>query len=156
MTDRAKQALRNFAAGYNCAMSVAMAYADAAGLTPEQAGRAFSAFGGGIGRLRGNCGAFSAALMICGSLEANGDKPEGRPAVYAHARTIYDRFIQACGTISCAELLQRHPRSEGPTPEERTPAYYASRPCARVILQACRIIDEQLASTASFGDRCDD
>ena len=33
MTERAKQALRNFASGCNCAQSVALAYADVLGLT---------------------------------------------------------------------------------------------------------------------------
>ena len=144
MTDREKQALRNFAAGYNCAQSVAMAYADVLGLTTEQAARASAGFGGGIGRLRDNCGAFSSAVMVCGALEADGHQPQGRPKVYARVQQVYASFVEKCGTISCAELLQRHPKPEGPTPEERTPAYYASRPCARVILQACRIIEEQM------------
>lgn len=144
MTERTKQALRNFAAGYNCAQSVYMAYADVAGLSVEQAARASAGFGGGIGRLRDNCGAFSAAVMVCGSLEEQGHMPQGRPAVYARVQAVHASFVEKCGTISCAELLKRHPKSEGPTPEERTPAYYASRPCARVILQACRIIEEQM------------
>lgn len=144
MTERSKQALRNFAAGYNCAQSVYMAYADVAGLTMEQAARASAGFGGGIGRLRDNCGAFSAAVMVCGALEEMGSQPQGRPQVYARVQQVHASFVDKCGTISCAELLKRHPKSEGPTPEERTPAYYASRPCARVILQACRVIEEQL------------
>lgn len=144
MTERCKQALRNFAAGYNCAQSVSMAYADVMGLTQEQAARAAAGFGGGIGRLRDNCGAFSAAVMVCGALETNGHQPHGRPKVYARVQEVHAAFVDKCGTISCAELLRRHPKSEGPTPEERTPAYYALRPCARVILQACRVIEEQM------------
>lgn len=144
MTERTRQALRNFAAGYNCAQSVAMAYADVMGLTPEQAARASAGFGGGIGRLRDNCGAFSAAVMVCGSLEQAGHQPQGRAQVYARVQEIHRTFAERCGSVSCAELLRRHPKADGPTPEERTPAYYASRPCARVILQACRIIEEQM------------
>lgn len=145
MTQREKQALQNFAAGYNCAQSVYMAYADVAGLSREAAARASAGFGGGIGRLRQNCGAFSAAVMVCGALEEKGHLPEGRPQVYGRVQDVYASFVERCGTVSCAELLRRHPRAEGPVPEERTPAYYASRPCARVILQACRIIEEQMA-----------
>lgn len=144
MTERTKQALRNFAAGYNCAQSVYMAYADLAGLTTEQAARVSAGFGGGIGRLRDNCGAFSAAVMVCGALEEQGCLPQGRKAVYARVQQVHAAFVERCGTVSCAELLRRHPKSEGPAPEERTPAYYASRPCARVILQACRVIEEQI------------
>lgn len=145
MTERTKQALRNFAAGFNCAQSVYMAYADVAGLSLEQAARASAGLGGGIGRLRDNCGAFSAAVMLCGALEENGALPGGRARVYARVQEVHAGFVEKCGTISCAELLRRHPKSEGPAPEERTPAYYASRPCARVILQACRIIEEQMS-----------
>lgn len=145
MTERTKQALRNFAAGYNCAQSVFMAYSDVAGMTQEQAARASAGFGGGIGRLRDNCGAFSAAVMLCGALEEQGNLPAGRPRVYTRVQQVHASFVERCGTISCGELLRRHPKSEGPVPEERTPAYYASRPCARVILQACRIIEEQIS-----------
>lgn len=144
MTDRTRQALRNFAAGYNCAQSVAMAYADVMGLSQEQAARASAGFGGGIGRLRDNCGAFSSAVMVCGSLEKTGEIPQGRTRVYARVQEVYRTFAERCGSVSCAELLHRHPKTDGPVPEERTPAYYASRPCARVILQACRIIEEQM------------
>ncbi|MBQ7844787.1 MAG: C_GCAxxG_C_C family protein [Clostridia bacterium] len=154
MTERTKQALRNFAAGYNCAQSVYMAYADVAGLTQEQAARVSAGFGGGIGRLRDNCGAFSAAVMLCGTLEEKGNLPNGRPQVYARVQEVHRCFVERCGTISCAELLKRHPKAEAPTPEERTPAYYASRPCARVILQACRIIEEQMCTCAEPKGRC--
>lgn len=147
MTTREKQALRNFAAGYNCAQAVFMAYADVCGLTGEQAAVISAGFGGGIGRLRSNCGAFSAAVLLCGAMTPQGGDPNRRPDVYRRVQEVHASFVERCGTVSCAELLNRYPRREGPVPEERTPAYYASRPCARVILQACRIIEEQLAQT---------
>ena len=146
MTQREKKALQYFAAGYNCAQSVAMAYGDLAGLTPEQAALVSAGFGGGIGRMRQNCGAFSAAVMVMGALCRDGGLPEGRPAVYRRVREVHNAFAAECGTINCGELLRRHPGAEGPQPEERTPAYYASRPCARVILKACRIIEQQIAT----------
>lgn len=144
MTERTRQALQNFAAGYCCAQSVAMAYADAMGMTEEQAARVSVGFGAGIGRMRGNCGAFSVAVMVCGFLEPSGHTPEGRAPVYARVQEVHRAFAEKCGSVSCGELLQRHPKAGMPVPEARTPAYYASRPCARVILQACRIIEEQM------------
>ena len=42
-----------------------MTYADIAGLTQEQAARVACGLGGGIGRLRDNCGAFSSAVRSC-------------------------------------------------------------------------------------------
>lgn len=147
ITQREKQALRYFAAGYNCAQSVFMAYGDLAGLTREQSAQVSAGLGGGMGRLRLECGAFSAAVMLCGVLTEGGEQPTARPDVYARVQQVHQQFVEKCGSVSCAELLARHPKKEGPTPEERTPAYYASRPCARVILQACHIIEEQLAAS---------
>lgn len=146
MTEREKQAVRNFAQGNNCAQSVLMAYADMLGLTQEQAAMVSVGHGGGMGRLRLHCGAFSAAVMLAGALEG----PEGamkahRPETYARVQEIYRRFVEKNGTVSCAELLGRAGVPEKPTPEERTPAYYAKRPCAKVIRSACQIIDGMLA-----------
>ena len=144
MTLREKKALQNFADGDNCAQAVLKAYCDLVGLTADQAAMVAVGFGGGIGRLRQNCGAFSAAVMLCGALHGpDGADAANRTQVYARVQDVHRRFTERLGTICCGELLGR--QAEAPTPEERTPAYYASRPCARVILQACHIIEEMLA-----------
>ncbi len=146
MSQREEQAVANFMAGHNCAQSVLLAYADLLGLTQEQAAAISVGFGGGMGRLRLHCGAFSAAVMMAGLLEGpEGASKEHRPLTYARVQEIHRRFIGMHGTISCAELLGRAGVPENPTPEERTPEYYAKRPCGRIIAGACRIIDEMLA-----------
>lgn len=105
-------------------------------------------FGGGMGRLRLHCGAFSAAVMLCGALEGpDGALKEHRPLTYARVQEVHRRFIERNGTVSCAELLGRAAVPENPTPDDRTPAYYKSRPCARIIRSACKIIDEMLKET---------
>ena len=145
MSERAKQAVRNFADGCNCAQSVLLAYHDVLGLTREQAAMVSVGFGGGIGRLRDNCGAFSAAVMLAGVMEGeDGAKKEHRPQTYARVQEINRRFVEVNGSICCAELLGRARAPEAPVPEERTAAYYRSRPCARIIRRACGIIDEML------------
>ncbi len=146
ISEREKQAVRNFAQGHNCAQSVLMAYADVLGLTREQAAMVSVGFGGGMGRLRDHCGAYSAAVMLCGALEGpDGALKEHRTQTYARVQEVNRRFIQRNGSICCAELLGREKRPEAPTPEARTQAYYKSRPCARIIRYACKIIDEMLA-----------
>lgn len=156
ISEREKQALRNFASGCNCAQSVALAYADVLGLTAEQVAMVSVGFGGGIGRLRDNCGAFSAAVMLCGALEGpEGSRKEHRPQTYARVQEVYRQFVERNGTINCAELLDRDPGPEAPVPEERTPAYYKSRPCARIIRSACQIINGMMAETAEKGADCD-
>ena len=145
MSKREEQAVQNFLDGCNCAQSVLLAYADVLGLTQEQAAMVSVGFGGGMGRLRLHCGAFSAAVMLAGVLEGpDGPKKEHRPQTYARVQEIYRRFVEHNGTISCAELLGKAGVPEDPTPEQRTPEYYVKRPCARVIASACRLIDEML------------
>lgn len=146
MTEREKQAEQNFYDGYNCAQSVFMAYADVLGLSREQAAMVSVGFGGGMGRLRLHCGAFSAAVMLAGMLEgAEGAEKGHRPQTYARVQEIHRQFIARNGTISCAELLGRAGVPENPTPEERTPEYYAKRPCVGVIRSVCQLIDGMLA-----------
>ena len=123
-----------------------MTYADIA----EQAARVACGLGGGIGRLRDNCGAFSSAVMLCAALEgADGAKPEHRPQTYARVQRVYRAFIARNGSICCAELLGREKKPESPTPDARTNAYYSSRPCAKIIRMTCKIIDEMLAENAA-------
>ena len=142
VSDRAKEALRHFCDGYNCAQSVLMAYCDLLGLTPAQASVSAAGLGGGMGRLRETCGAFSAAVMVAGSMVKDGGHPDSRVDVYRHVQAMYDRFVARMGTISCGRLLGR--TREEPRPEKRTKEYYASRPCTKVILAACQVIDEEM------------
>lgn len=151
MTERAKQAVDNFTAGCNCAQSVLLAYADILALTPEQAAMISVGFGGGMGRLRLHCGAFSAAVMLAGVMEGeDGAKKEHRPETYVRVQEIHRQFLERNGTISCAELLGKAGVPEDPTPEERTPEYYAKRPCARIIASACEMIDGMLAEKEKY------
>ena len=146
--DHRQKAVDLFLAGHNCAQAVFKAYCDLAGLTEEQAGLVSVGFGGGIGRLRDNCGAFSAAVMLCGVLEGpEGALKEHRRETYARVQEMHRRFLQVNGSICCAELLGRAKGPEVPTPDARTPEYYRSRPCARIIRRACGIIDEMLEET---------
>lgn len=157
ISGREKQAVRNFADGCNCAQSVVLAYADVLGLTREQAAMVSVGFGGGIGRLRDNCGAFSAAVMLCGALEGpEGAEKEHRPQTYARVQEVYRRFVERCGSICCAELLGREKGAESPVPDARTAEYYARRPCARIIRQSCKIIDEMLAEQGLDAEETND
>ena len=61
--DRAKQARENFLNGANCAQAVLAAFADEAGIDRDTALKIGSGLGGGMGRLREVCGAFSAAVI---------------------------------------------------------------------------------------------
>lgn len=143
LTARQEKALQFFTTGDNCAQAVFKAYCDLAGLTEEQAGLASVGFGGGIGRLRGNCGAFSGVVLICGALQGkDGGDESVRAEVYRRVQLAHMKFIEKNGTINCAELLNRPAQPEEPTPDKRTAEYYASRPCARIVVSACEVIEE--------------
>lgn len=150
ISEREKTAVRLFASGRNCAQAVLMTYADLLGLTQEQAASVACGMGGGIGRLRDNCGAFSAAVMLCAALEGpEGAKPEHRPQTYARVQRVYRAFLERNGSICCAELLGREKKPEAPIPDDRTQQYYAARPCARIIRMACKIVDGMMAEMPS-------
>ena len=57
---KADLAEKYFKEGANCSQAVLAAFADDLGITEEFAMRLASGFGGGIGRMREVCGAFSA------------------------------------------------------------------------------------------------
>lgn len=146
MTEREKRALALFTAGDNCAQAVLKAYCGAAGLTEAQASCLAAGFGGGIGRLRMDCGAFSAAVMLACAMEGPGaDQASERARLYARVQRVHQAFVEALGTVNCAQLLGRPAGAQAPAPDARTAAYYAGRPCARIIRTACEIIERQLA-----------
>ena len=51
--------------GYNCAQTVAMAFADLTGIDEETTARATAGFGGGIGGMQEVCGVVSASWPEC-------------------------------------------------------------------------------------------
>lgn len=101
-----------FKQGYNCAQSVILSFADileSSGLADEHLLKVIgSGFGGGMGRLREVCGAFSACTMIAGFISP-ADVPAdmaARKANYAIVQEFAQKFKDANGgSIVCRELL---------------------------------------------------
>lgn len=77
--EKAARAEALFREGYNCAQSVVLAYAEEMGLEMKTAARLSSGFGGGVGGLRGVCGAVSGMAMVYGML-CGYDRPEEKRA----------------------------------------------------------------------------
>lgn len=138
-----EKAIELFTSGYNCAQSVICAYADDIGIDHETAKKLSSSFGGGMGKLRQACGAFTGAIMVAGILFGGYDVNDNQKKSehYALVRRIADEFVNLHGTINCEDLLQGIANAKGKDPAERTPEYYAVRPCARFVGDACEIID---------------
>ena len=131
-----EKATEYFRQGYNCAQSVFAAFAAEMGLPEDAALRLPSAFGAGLGRMRGTCGAFAGLAMVAGFKHGNltGD-PADKERIFALTRQLADAFRAEFGTLQCRELLHLpEDAREGARPQVRTAAYYAARPCERCVV----------------------
>lgn len=146
MVSRVEEAVRTFEAGYTCAQSVFVTYADLFGIDHETALKLTSAMGGGIGRMREVCGAVSSMALLAGLKEGNTDpaNEEGKEKIYLLTRQLAEKFKQRHGTIICRELLGIEGMEKSARPSERTESYYNSRPCSELVKTAAEIIEEML------------
>lgn len=150
MNEASTKALDYFHQGFNCAQSVFAAFADQVGMSERDALLFSSAFGAGLGRMRGTCGAFSGLCMVAGFCKGNlSGNPLEKEIIFSLTRELADSFKQEFGTLSCRELLHLDEEMESSArPNERTPDYYVARPCERCVAfcaqKAQDLIDEYL------------
>jgi C_GCAxxG_C_C family probable redox protein len=144
MGDRANKAYELFKQGYNCAQAVFMAFSDKYGIDEESAAKLASSFGGGMGRMREVCGAFSGMLLVNSMETGSADVSdyEAKKTNYASVQALAARFKEENGSIICRELLGLTNQQEGADPEKRTEQYYKKRPCAEIVRTAAEILEE--------------
>lgn len=143
--DHSEKAAENFLLGYNCSQAVAVAFCEELGMDEKTAARLSSAFGGGMGRMRQVCGAFSGMMLVLG-LRYGYDTPgddESKRLLYTRVQALAEQFRQEAGSIVCREILGNPSTSPDPTP--RTAEFYKTRPCARMTALAARLLDEFMA-----------
>lgn len=130
-----EKAIDYFHRGYNCAQSVFAAFAEEMGLPEDAALRLPAAFGAGLGRMRGTCGAFSGLALVAGFKHGNlSPNPADKERIFALTRRLAEQFRAEFGSLQCRDLLHLPPDAEeGARPSDRTAAYYASRPCERCV-----------------------
>lgn len=144
MSKRKEKARELFLAGYNCAQSVAAAYADAFGIEPETMLRMSSSFGAGIGRMRKTCGAVCGMFIIAGLKTGSvtaGDQ-EGKRKNYETVRAMADAFREKNHSITCQTLLGLRQAEKSARPSDRTEEYYKTRPCLKMVEDACAILED--------------
>ena len=146
MEERIAKAVSLFKSGYNCAQSVAAAFADMYGFTEEQALRMSASFGGGIGRMRQTCGAACGMFLLAGLENGSTDAQDrdGKAANYALVQELAEEFKRRNGSLICAELLGLKTPEGSAQPEVRTEQYYAKRPCVKMVEEGARIWAEYL------------
>ena len=132
MVDKQKKVERArelFLSGYNCAQAVCAAFAPEMGLDEAAALRLSSGFGGGMGGMRGVCGAISGMVMAYGMLRGydEADDMEGKKEAYAAIQHMTACFTEKYENLHCRVLL----KSAGRRGQER-----AQRAHARVLQDA--------------------
>ena len=135
---------RLFESGYNCAQAVLCAFAKEVGLSEDTCKKLASSFGGGMGRMRLTCGAFSATLMVAGLLSGYTDTGdyETKCAHYKLVQELAEEFKALHKTLSCNELLGGNAdASYRPTP--RSDEFYKTRPCKKIIGDCAEIIEKR-------------
>lgn len=137
-----------FFKGYNCCQSVAVAFAEEMGMTEKQALQISAGFGGGFGRMREVCGAFSGITLVLGALYGN-DDPAKKTALYTDVQALAAEYKARNGgpnTLICRELLGLKQAEGSPVASPRTPEYYKKRPCPELCRVAADIMAEYIAA----------
>jgi C_GCAxxG_C_C family probable redox protein len=144
--ERAERAKALFNEGYNCAQSVAMAYADITSLDEQMVATITASFGGGMGRLREVCGAVSGMTFVASFLSPcpTATDATAKKANYALVQEFAEKFREQNGNIVCRSLLGLDRPKDEPTPSPRTAEYYKKRPCAEYVYDAALIVGKYL------------
>ena len=150
--ERESRAMDYFRQGYNCCQSVVMAFSDITGLDAGTLATIASGFGGGMGRLREMCGAFSGMVALSGFISPAADPSShaSRTANYALVQEFASEFrSRNGGSIVCRDLLGLTGGvKESPAPSQRTSEYYKKRPCAQIVGTAAALVAEYLLKAA--------
>ena len=143
--NKAERARELFEAGYNCAQSVFLAFAEDV-MDLDTAARLASGLGGGLAGMRNTCGAVSGMAMAYGLLRGYADpraKAE-KQAVYESLRDLILEFEQKNGSSVCRTLLGLDAGVTYQAPSDRSGAYYQQRPCPRLCASAASILERHL------------
>jgi C_GCAxxG_C_C family probable redox protein len=145
--NRKELAKQYFYDGYACYQAIVLAFSDLLNMDKEQLIKVSLPFGGGIGRLRLTCGAFSGMLIVVSLLFSNyEDVEENKIKTYEIVQELAKRFEEVHTTLSCEKILElaQIDIQIGGSPEARTDEYYRKRPCGKIVYQAAEILEKYL------------
>lgn len=144
---RSEKAKQLFLEGYACSQALVLAFSDIINIDQETIKKISLPFGGGIGRLRLTCGAFSSMIMIASLLSPNYNTiEENKINTYAIVQELSQRFETVFSTKVCSELLQKVNVDVeiGGKPDQRNEQYYNKRPCENIVFQSANILEQYL------------
>ncbi|MFQ3547407.1 MAG: C-GCAxxG-C-C family protein [Termitinemataceae bacterium] len=142
---KANKALECFNSGYNCSQAVFSTYCSQLGMEEVPALKLSCAFGGGMGRLAGTCGAVTGAYMLIGLQHGKylQEDEVSKELTYGLVQEFTKRFEALYGTTSCKDLLN----CDISTPEGEKQAKEQGlwkNLCPKFIKDACIIIENML------------
>ena len=144
MSKLSEQGINNFYKGYNCAQSVVLTFKDILNLDEDTLLKLASGFGGGIGRLREVCGAFSGAIMVIslvkGYYELNDDLKDEH---YKRVQQLGKRFKEINKSLYCRDLLELDHESDDYHASRRNDEYYNKRACCVKAIESAVLLTEE-------------
>lgn len=125
------EALALFKEGFSCSQAVFAAYAKDLGMDYEMALKVSQAFGGGMGGMRGECGAVTGAYMVISLLYGRTQADDGaaRLKTFRLVKEFSIRFKDRHETTVCGKLL-----------ENKSGSHYDM--CSDFVKDACEILEE--------------
>lgn len=105
--DKKQKALGLFSSHFNCSQSVFAAFAADYGLEEESALKTACAFGAGMARTQGICGAVTGAYMVLGLRHGEylAEDETGKELTYEKAREFAAAFSRMHGSTICRDLI---------------------------------------------------
>ena len=105
MTKRVEKAMELHKKGYNCAQAVACSFCDVVQMDEDTLFRVTEAFGGGMGGMKGTCGAISGACAVAGLLRSEGkDQCKSKAQTYKLSKALLSKFQEKNQSTICEEL----------------------------------------------------
>ena len=136
---RVEEAVSCLKEGFSCSQAVLSAYGTESGLDREIALKVSGAFGGGMGRMGGTCGAVTGAFMVIGLKygKTEAEDNQTREKAYSLVREFVAGFESRHGSIICRELIG----GDIGTPEGMKTARNV---CPKLVTDAAEIIERLL------------
>lgn len=130
---KVEEALSLFKEGFSCSQAVFAAYAKDLGMDYEMALKVSQAFGGGMGGMRGECGAVTGAYMVISLMHGRTKAEDGqaRLKTFNLVKEFASRFKEIHQTTVCRNLL-----------EGKSGTHYDM--CSDYVKDACLLLDELL------------
>jgi C_GCAxxG_C_C family probable redox protein len=139
---KVEKAVKCFEDGYNCSQAIFATYGKEFGISPDQAFKIASGFGGGM-RIDGTCGVVTGAFMVLGLKFAKGkDKPYDKIIKFA------ETFCLKNKSTNCQALIGCDIRTKQGMAKATNQGLFRSI-CSQLVKDSAEILETMLADDSS-------